>query len=266
MPFLVLLIVFVSLSYQMFFRFEHWTDRNDPQLVYERDNMTGETHIIHPGDQISLFHRVTGIFPPQNYVRDASQIPQHTLASNSPSNTSTGRQSQPFADNGNPPVPLHELSLPPNRLADIPPEPVNALATNEQSNLKTKSPVPHTKSTLTATKPPEPADALALSAVANPSPANLNAIQPASYQQEKKLDLNQDGQPEKVTLHRAQDGLLDISILQGQQELFYGRGESLQVLSHRNHGWSDISLVIPNEPNQIFTYNPTKHTYEVSRS
>ena len=264
MPFLILLILFVSTSYQLFFRYEHWNDRNEPQLVYERDNLTGETHIIHPGDQISFIHRITGKFPPQNYIKDGQSIPQQTLAYND--SQSQHRHHVPSHHTGhlNAPVPLHELSLPPTKASLTPPEPVNALATSAQP-----IPVP---SQSNIHKPPEPENAIALAAHAPaPDSASIAAqstphVPHINYQQEKKVDLNLDGQSEKVSLHRAPDGLLDIAIVQGQQEVFYGRGESLQILSHRSHGWSDIALIIPNEANQIFSYNPAKQTYEINPS
>lgn len=275
MPFLILLLIFVSTSYQLFFRYEHWNDRNEPQLVYERDNLTGETHIIHPGDQISLVQRITGKFPPQNYVKDPSHIPQHQRDQHTIAQIQT-RQSRhsssqshqlPIQKRTSAPVPLEELSLPP--------EPVNALAREATTSAPNLHPS-HQASPV----PPEPTEALSLAAVSHhpqdtkeqahhlqqPAHHKPTATQTAPYQQEKKVDLNRDGQPEKVTLHRAQDGLLDIAILQGQQEVFYGRGESLQILSHRNHGWSDIALVIPGETNQIFGYNPTKQAYQVNHS
>lgn len=266
MPFLIILLIFVSTTYQLFFRFEHWNDRSDTHLVYERDNLTGETHMIHPGDQISFIQRITGKFPPNNYVKNPPSGPESrsTVAyQNTP--TSPESRHQISLAPANAPIPIRELSLPP--------EPINALATAEIPPITTPRP-----SLQPETNPPEPVMALVSHAATTPQknePLNEIASQHTSplptvetkksvYQHEKKLDLNRDGRAEKITLHRSEaDGLLDISIIQDQRELFYGRGESLQILAHQNHGWSDVALVLPNEPNQIFEYNATKQSYEM---
>jgi len=80
-----------------------------------------------------------------------------------------------------------------------------------------------------------------------PVPGNATPTVSSSYAgggyTAQGIDLNQDGQPEQVIQRvSANDGLVDISIINNGRELFYGRGKKLNILNSRHGGWLDVSL------------------------
>ncbi|MFM7468780.1 MAG: hypothetical protein ACKO37_04715 [Vampirovibrionales bacterium] len=80
------------------------------------------------------------------------------------------------------------------------------------------------------------------------------------------LDLNRDGTSEKLLTHteNRRSGLNNFSILtQGQRELFYGKGQSLQPLASQHYGWQDIALTVRPGYQLIYTYQPQIGGYQL---
>ncbi len=192
MPLFLALMILMGAVYQLFFRFEHWIDPQQVKIVYERDNLTGQTHIIRPGEQVELFSRLVGTFGEQTETENKG----------------------PFA--------------------------FTLIEETEESGRK--------KSIALADPIPEPQE----------SPAKI------SKPDKNRSDLNRDGVTESVLINQtARDGLLDISVLEGQREVFYGRGQRISVLPTTTAGWSDIALEITPREKLLFRYNPAVSGYEV---
>jgi hypothetical protein len=75
-PFLILLTLVGGLAYQLFFRYDHWTGGEQNQITYERDNLTGQTHLIKPGERIDFVKRLLG---DRNWTAAAPEQSQETV-------------------------------------------------------------------------------------------------------------------------------------------------------------------------------------------
>ncbi len=204
MPVFLIMLLVLGGVYQLFFRYEHWVDTQNSRLVYERDNLTGETHIIKPGEKINVFSRLIGEGrnPKADGPFSMSLIEEPEPADGSAQKTVTGKITG----------------------AAIPPEPVSA--------------------------PP------------HHSPGRELPI----AERTNGPDLNGDGTPEQILMNRtADDGLLDISILEGHREMFYGRGRRIEILEEKAAGWSDIALVTHSGDRLVFRYSPAIAGYEVKQ-
>ncbi len=208
MPLFIVLMLIIGSVYQLFFRFEHWIDPQQNKIVYERDNLTGQTHIIRPGEPIEFFSRLVGTWN-ENSENDKNNEKNGKLNKI----VSTLKDNGPFA-----------LSFIENETE----------AKNQTKS--TSSPIPEPKNT-----------------------------QPISLKNNRdRSDLNRDGVTERVLIHQtARDGLLDISVLEGQREIFYGRGQRIHILPTNTAGWSDIALEINPQEKLVFRYNPALSGYEV---
>ncbi len=96
----------------------------------------------------------------------------------------------------------------------------------------------------------------------------LQPVQPEAHTQgqyvSRQVDLNKDGLAEEVIQNiLAQDGLIDISVVQGGKEIFYGRGKSIQVLPTRQYGWADLALTTDDWKPSYYRYNPKLDGYEL---
>lgn len=60
MPVLVALMVGTALVYQLFFRYDHWAGGSMMEIAYERDNLTGEVHVLKPGEKYDFVSRLLG--------------------------------------------------------------------------------------------------------------------------------------------------------------------------------------------------------------
>lgn len=237
MPLLVLFLVVVSVSYQLFFRFEHWTSPNAADVVYERDNLTGEVHQFKPGQKIPLISRITGHYP------SGQATPNRELPKNE---TLTAQHAGPIEHpttlaSAAPPVPVkhntHQTSPQPQVVA----MPAVAIGPVMASQHHLPEPTHHPVQQARGTTPPQYA--------------------------ENRVDLNQDGSQEKITLHKDPvDGLVDITVLDGQREVFYGRGKRLQMLANRRHGWADIALIGQQGQSLVFAYSPQQQAYVLAPS
>ena len=96
------------------------------------------------------------------------------------------------------------------------------------------------------------------------SPPVPHGIQTPAQYVSRQIDLNKDGLAEEVIQNiLAQDGLIDISVVQGGKEIFYGRGKSIQVLPTRRYGWADLALNTDDWKPSYYRYNPKLDGYEL---
>lgn len=237
MPIVVAILLVVGLAYQLFFRFDHWVDSRNTQVVYERDNLTGETHIVREGEKRGFFARLIGngrgrvsgdsatdsrrdpVALSMIVDRDAANAARERNATASPNLNADG-----------------SLARPP-----LPPAPATTTMAPREERI------------------PEPLNHLMLA----PTTATVAPL-PVVNVQTQTLDINRDGQSEQILYDRtANDGLMDISILVEHREVFYGRGKALRVLPSQRNGWADIALVIGPAETRVFRYNPLTAMYEV---
>lgn len=60
MPVVLVLLLITAFIYHLGFRFEHWTGGPKSEITYERDNLTGQTHEIRPGEKVDFLARLLG--------------------------------------------------------------------------------------------------------------------------------------------------------------------------------------------------------------
>ena len=251
MPVLVVLLLLIASTYQLFFRFDHWNDPNQAGVVYERDQLTGQVHRFTAGTRISLINRLTGEYPDSLQADTTASVktpplPTETDPAPSPKNAAT--------------VMILGVSTPgPDVQAQRAAE-----AQGSHVQIQVSEPTPDVVPTVTASKkplsslfqkkPPVP-PAPSSSSRSNAKPATVSLAAPVVTtplpQHEHRVDLNLDGAQEKIALTQSRnDGLLDIAIMDGQREVFYGRGQRLQVLGTRQNRWADVALVMPSGDSQ----------------
>lgn len=63
MKVLVGLLIAVAISYQLFYRYEHWPSNNRDGVIFERDNLTGAIRELQPGESVDWLSRLTGQRP-----------------------------------------------------------------------------------------------------------------------------------------------------------------------------------------------------------
>lgn len=204
-PFLISLMLVAGVSYQLFFRYEHWTGGEHREVTYERDNLTGETHQVRPGDRIDFWARFLG----SENIRKKHKKHRDDEENDSDDAVTMNMIADPAA----------------RRKADT-----------------REAPVP---------KASDVDDSLGTTASA------------VSRTVQGTEDLNGDGAVESIIQSKTtNDGLLDISVVSGGKELFYGRGKELQVLSSRRSGWSDLALKGDGKDKLLFRYNSAVEGYE----
>ena len=54
MPLIIMVLVSSLAIFQMFFRYEHWNSEKYDGVVYERDALTGEIHVLQPGQEVGV--------------------------------------------------------------------------------------------------------------------------------------------------------------------------------------------------------------------
>jgi hypothetical protein len=146
-------------------------------------------------------------------------------------------------------------------LSDRPVEPsdnsgINLLDEKEVASAAQAVPVP--RDVIVATSaPPVP---IAMMATDEPVESKPFAI--------RQVDLNKDGSSEEIIQNAVQsDGLLDISIVKGGREIFFGRGKQVALLPSRGaSGWTDIALK-SSKGLKVFRYDTHTDLYKaLSRS
>ncbi len=270
MPTLIVLLLVISVSYQMFFRFDHWVDPHHPEVVYERDNLTGLMHRFDPTRKVSLVNRITGHYPGSASQHTNTTHPQEAitaLAVTTQPVTATHHNNHPVATTAPPQgeatgtMGLLMTEVTPASPQQRLPAPQTHVAAPKKVTTTAPKAAPKTKpvaQTVIAAPTPTPS-------VANPStPKAVATTQPNPFTYtEQGADFNRDGNAEKITLARSGNGTqTEITILEGQREIFYGKGQRLQMLATRRHGWNDIALITPNGHQRLYGYDPLSQGYE----
>lgn len=234
MPMLVGFLVMIAAVYQLFFRFERWSNTEKPGVMYEHDSLTGETHILQPGAKTNVFARILGSGSDRghgmieafgtnrsNFVEPATDLIEETTASDSFS---------PRGDNTERPLNLQDV----------------------QQVEKAARPIPTPREIVVASSAPP---------VPNSVSETENLTGPFAVRQ---VDLNRDGSKEEVIQNALKhDGLLDISIVKDGREIFYGRGQQIGLLPTRNrNGWSDIVLKSSGKVINVFRYDFKTASYK----
>lgn len=210
MPIFIVLLLVVGLGYQLFFRYEHWTGGPNNTVVYERDNLTGETHEIRPGETFDFWARVGG-----QHKLKRSKDKRHSRLDEELAEVDDGDFAEPML--------LNMMSDP-------------------------------------ADKKRGAVVGAAASALGAAAEAKLPAGTHVALERE---DLSGDGAMESVLrTQTVNDGLLDISVVRGSREVFYGRGKDLVVLPTRHQGWADLVLTGESGEKQVFRFNPSVEGYE----
>lgn len=251
MPLVIGLLIVVATIYQLFFRYESWESDEKPGLIYEHDNLTGETHMMKEGSRVSVFARILGkgerresdgetkYVEPFKPERERREAPQQATAPSLDSPTSLN----------SPPVPIASNE------PEINPSTINLKDTTQVEKVARPVPVPR-EVVVASSAPPVPGGYNLLSEHHENGKAELTPFAV------KQVDLNQDGSIEEIIQNAVQaDGLLDISIVKNGKEIFFGRGQQISLLPSRNQGWADIALKMGAKTLQVFRYNARDAVY-----
>jgi hypothetical protein len=251
MPLLIGFLILMGTAYQLFFRYERWPNPEREGSLYEHDNLTGETRQLEPGTRSSVFARILG--PGQEKVLGGANLSWDRLGAESerPSNSLFER------------LDPEELDADPGRLKESRERQTHSRTQESglsQSKIiaKIARPIPTPKDVVVASNaPPVPMAMLAVDHDEAPEAGKPFAI--------RQIDLNQDGDAEEIIQKASEpDGLLDISIVKGGQEIFFGRGTQISLLPTRStEGWSDIVLKTGKSTLKVFRYNTAERTYKV---
>lgn len=257
MPLLIGILVVLAAMYQLFFRYDNWQSDEKPGVMYERDNLTGDTKTLKAGAKVSVFARIMGkngssanIDTPESDVPDTRGDGQETRylepltdtegseryesTHPAPSTDDTARGVNP--DNG---------------------ETVNLRDTKQVAKISQPVPVPK-EVVVASSAPPVPVANIASDSL---EPESWNNARPFAVRQ---IDLDRDGAVEEVIQNAKQsDGMLDISIVKNGREIFYGRGKQISLLPTSNRGWADIALKLGSQTLQVFRYNTKDDAYKM---
>ncbi|MBK8190633.1 MAG: hypothetical protein IPK79_09325 [Vampirovibrionales bacterium] len=232
MPAVVAILLLFGLTYQLFFRYEHWVDRANSQIVYERDNLTGETHVAREGDKRGFLARLFGSRRDRLHgidapVNETDPVAMSLIEDRRPTQTLRLKKIE-ARSNFNADGTLARAPLPAAPTPDrAPPEPLNNMMIASSGEERKSPPLP------------------------------------VVDVQTRGLDINRDGVAEQIMYDRtANDGLMDISILVEHREVFYGRGKAIRVLPTGRNGWADVALMVNEQESRVFRYNPASSMYE----
>jgi len=133
------------------------------------------------------------------------------------------------------------------------------------SNLHRNAPVPLAAETLAATDVravrPQPAT-LTVSAQKIDAAAS-NPLAPQWQPLRQSVDLNDDGQAEKLEIFPLDsNGLNDIAIYHGNEAVFFGQGKGVEVLPGPKNQWPDLKLTISDRISQRYRFNINLSSYE----
>jgi hypothetical protein len=230
MPLIIGLLIVVAAVYQLFFRYENWQDDQKPGVVYEHDNLTGDTRIIKPGAHLNVFARIMG-------QGGQGGIGEH-------------RYLEPFKKDSQ------------SQDADNAYDDTGALSSTDGTHLdlhdngqveKVARPIPTPREVVVASSAPP---------VPHSATDGMDALDSAKPFAVRQIDLNRDGSVEEVIQNATQpDGLLDISIVKNGREIFFGRGKQISLLPSRNQGWADIALKMGTKTLQVFRYDAKDAAY-----
>ncbi len=258
MPFLIVLALIAGFGYQTFFRYDTWMDPHNPAVVYERDNLTGQVQTVVPQAEHTLTSRLMGTMTKKPVRLGPIAL---TLVEEEP----------PVADNN------HNQSLLINNTEGIALRPPTQIDPSGRRAI----PEPYALMETRGVKRPEPATSQLKSAydeqvkptfaalgqkaknkLADALANRLNSPQQDS--QVQAIDLNRDGLQEKVVIKPSDDGSFnEFSIYNGDIELFYGQGQTIEVLPTQNNGWQNLKLTNRNQTTYQFKFNPRVNSYEL---
>ncbi|HEY9746459.1 MAG TPA: hypothetical protein V6C99_09615, partial [Oculatellaceae cyanobacterium] len=206
---------------------------------YERDNLTGTVQLIKPGEK-------TG-----NWL--ASYFGGSGEYSESSDSISTDRYLNPYLEEKAVQRPSEE---PADKAFNQRLEADSEKLVEQRQRRKQRPPVPVGKSDVIASSdaPPLPVAMLA---------TNLEENDETPPFAVRQVDLNRDGIAEEIIQNAVHsDGMLDISIVNGGREIFFGRGKQIQLLSTRSaEGWGDIGIKSMDGKVQVYRYNAKKAAY-----
>lgn len=237
MPLLVALMVVLAAVYQLQFRYEHWPSQEREGMIYEHDNLTGQTRLIQPGARVNVMARILGGGDDQGSTggtTSSGEFFELWERSDVPSNRNTPETST---------------------AAMTPSAPSKDLTGEEITRLeKVARPVTIPRDVVVASSaPPVPQQGGDL----------FEALQRFAVRQ---IDLNQDGAHEEIIQSAsASDGLLDISIVQNGRELLFERGEQIALLPTRSQsGWADVAVRLGQKAIRVFRYDDRAGVYRLS--
>lgn len=132
-PFLVAAALVAGLVYQVGFRYEHWVGGANREVTYERDNLTGETHTIRPGEKLDFFSRLLGnhkVSKKKDHDKDSSDEESENPSDNNDSDKTLAenpKQPEAFA------FTMVEAPLKDKQAEITPPVPTDTAATKQPS-------------------------------------------------------------------------------------------------------------------------------------
>lgn len=233
MPTFIVALIVMAIFYQMFFRFQTHESERDPDVMVERDSLTGNERVLKAGAKVSVMDRLLG--------------------SDHDSSEKDGTILQPWGADDK----TSKTDAPPVPSAS-PDSAVGTIDFNDHQQVeKAARPVPVPREVVVASSaPPVPPSG------STEEPEIIAANAAAKPFAIRQIDLNQDGAKEEIIQNATQaDGLLDISIVKNGREIFFGRGQRISLLPSTNQGWSDIVLKMGARTLQVFRYDPKDSTY-----
>jgi hypothetical protein len=255
MPVVLSVFAAVLILFQLFFRYDTWHSENQDGLVYERDRLSGETHLIHPGQKIALTDRILGIYPDDSVSNEQPPLPQASVSQTPARNLAPiPIQAEPQAQDST------EASTKPQTTTGLAANPVQQAAPSKKEGQKTIA--------------TEPTQAYQLNMVSTSKPATTDKLR-NSHAEDLEIypepqdtrsypyDLNHDGSREQIIQSvTANDGLLDISVTQSGREVLFTRGKQLQILPSKQSGWADLALMTQNKTHKNwYRFDRSQQTY-----
>lgn len=69
MPAIIGILLVLLAGFQLFYRYDSWPSKTREGVMYERDRLTGELHVVYPGDKVGMIDRITG-----HYGHNADEV------------------------------------------------------------------------------------------------------------------------------------------------------------------------------------------------
>jgi hypothetical protein len=73
MPVIIGLFILSLMVFQLFFRYSHWPSRDIDGVVYEHDTLSGQVHLIKPGEPIDPVARLLGWYQANSVAQQGSR-------------------------------------------------------------------------------------------------------------------------------------------------------------------------------------------------
>jgi hypothetical protein len=270
-----------ALGFQFFLRYDHWPLDDGRRAEY--DVLTGKTVVLKKGQHRNLVQWITGAAPrsrSQTRVDDEEETfaddttPDETLTTVKRRNR---RATQPeedgvamFQQQADDDTDTPEEADPTVRLTRKRAQRAEAdRATRKKTAVTDKTTTATTdtskktrRSTPAAAMPPIPEDTVdQLAAVPPPSPRMVDSKRPSPSIAGN--DLNRDGVKEQIIQSPPNHaGIIDFAVVSNGKEMFYGKGQQLQVLNTRHQGWADLAIISPGDKVSVYHYISDSNGYE----